>query len=84
VIDPRGEVAVLDAMRWTPVRPLWQDLAYHASKALPALALYLWLVGQIAADVSAAWREGQRYLWPLGPLGDRSTAAPGTLGGAST
>jgi hypothetical protein len=48
LIDPRGQVAVLDAMRWTPIRPLWQDLLYHASKAIPALALYGWLAWQIA------------------------------------
>jgi hypothetical protein len=56
LIDPRGQVAVLDAMRWTPIRPLWQDLLYHASKAIPALALYGWLAWQIArrADRRAA------------------------------
>ncbi len=48
LIDPQGQVAVLDAMRWTPIRPLWQDLAYHASKAVPALILYGWLAWQIA------------------------------------
>jgi hypothetical protein len=48
LIDPRGQVAVLDAMRWTPIRPLWQDLAYHASKAVPALVLYGWLAWEIA------------------------------------
>ena len=48
LIDPQGQVAVLDAMRWTPIRPLWQDLLYHASKAIPALALYGWLAWQIA------------------------------------
>jgi hypothetical protein len=48
LIDPRGQVALLDAMRWTPIRPLWQDLLYHASKAIPALVLYGWLAWQIA------------------------------------
>jgi hypothetical protein len=48
LIDPRGQVAVLDAMRWTPIRPLWQGLAYHAAKAIPALFLYGWLAWQIA------------------------------------
>ncbi len=55
-IDPRGQVAVLDAMRWTPIRPLWQDLAYHASKALPTLALYVALAWQIARPLVRDWR----------------------------
>ena len=55
-IDPQGQVAVLDAMRWTPIRPLWQDLAYHASKALPALALYGALAWQIARPLVRDWR----------------------------
>ncbi len=49
-IDPQGQVAVLDAMRWTPIRPLWQDLAYHASKALPTLALYGLLAFRIGKE----------------------------------
>jgi hypothetical protein len=65
LIDPQGQVAVLDAMRWTPIRPLWQDLAYHASKALPALALYALLGWRIARPIVARWRAGQFYLWPL-------------------
>ncbi len=65
LIDPHGRVAVLDAMRWTPIRPLWQDLVYHASKALPTLALYLWLVVQIGRPVVDEWRAGRFYLWPL-------------------
>jgi hypothetical protein len=48
LIDPQGRVAMLDAMRWTPIRPLWQDLLYHASKAIPALVLYGWLAWRIA------------------------------------
>jgi hypothetical protein len=48
LIDPQGQVAVLDAMRWTPIRPLWQDLLYHASKAIPAVVLYGWLVWRIS------------------------------------
>jgi hypothetical protein len=64
-IDPQGQVAVLDAMRWTPIRPLWQDLWYHASKALPALALYVWLAWGILAPIVAGWREGRFTLWPL-------------------
>lgn len=52
LIDPHGQVAVLDAMRWTPIRPLWQDMAYHASKIVPVLALY----------GALAWRIGRRLL----------------------
>lgn len=57
LIDPHGQVAVLDAMRWTPIRPLWQDLLYHASKSIPALLLYLWLVFQIARPILGARRQ---------------------------
>jgi hypothetical protein len=64
-IDPQGQVAVLDAMRWTPIRPLWQDLWYHSSKALPALVLYGWLAWGIAAPSVAEWRKGRFTLWPL-------------------
>jgi hypothetical protein len=65
LIDPQGQVAVLDAMRWTPIRPLWQDLAYHASKALPLLALYCLLAWRIARPIVARWGRGGFYLWPL-------------------
>jgi len=65
LIDPQGRVAVMDAMRWTPIRPLWQDLAYHASKALPALALYAGLAWQIGAGIGRRWRAGRFTLWPL-------------------
>jgi hypothetical protein len=65
LIDPQGQVAVLDAMRWTPIRPLWQDLAYHASKAVPVLALYCALTWRIARPIVQAWREENFYLWPL-------------------
>ncbi|MBN1935596.1 MAG: hypothetical protein JW934_13090 [Anaerolineae bacterium] len=65
LIDPSGQVAVLDAMRWTPIRPLWQDLLYHASKAIPALLLYGWLCIRIICPIWADWRSGQRFLWPF-------------------
>ena len=65
LIDPQGQVAVLDAMRWTPIRPLWQDLAYHASKALPVLALYCMLGWRIARPIVDRWRGGRFYLWPV-------------------
>jgi hypothetical protein len=64
-IDPAGRAAVLDAMRWTPIRPLWQDLVYHASKAVPVLVLYGVLAWRIARSIACDWREGQFYLWPL-------------------
>jgi hypothetical protein len=70
LIDPRGQVAVLDAMRWTPIRPLWQDLAYHASKAVPALLLYGTLAWQIARSAVRDWRGGQFYLWPVSSRGE--------------
>jgi hypothetical protein len=64
-IDPQGQVAVLDAMRWTPIRPLWQDLWYHAAKPLPVLVLYIALAWGIARPIVRRWREGRLYLWPL-------------------
>ena len=64
-VDPQGQVAVLDAMRWTPIRPLWQDLWVHASKALPTLVLFSWLAWGIARPILADWRKGRFYLWPL-------------------
>jgi hypothetical protein len=70
LIDPRGQVTVLDAMRWTPIRPLWQDLAYHASKTVPALVLYGWLAWAILRPILAAWRAGQFTLWPLVSAGE--------------
>ena len=69
LIDPQGQVAVLDAMRWTPIRPLWQDLAYHAAKALPVLLLYVVLVLRLARPIVASWRAGRFYLWPLHTTG---------------
>ena len=66
LIDPRGRVAVFDAMRWTPIRPLWQDLIYHASKAVPVLVLYCSLAWRIARSVLLDWRMGLR----LPPNGD--------------
>jgi hypothetical protein len=50
-------------MRWTPIRPLWQDLAYHASKALPALLLYGWLAWRIGGPIVRRWQGGRFYLW---------------------
>lgn len=70
LIDPHGQVAVLDAMRWTPIRPLWQDLLYHASKSIPTLLLYGWLCIRIAHPIWADWRSGKRYIWPFSGAGD--------------
>jgi len=64
LIDPHGQVAVVDAMRWTPIRPLWQDLLYHASKAAPALLLYGMLLKQVIQSVAGTWRN--RCLTPAG------------------
>ena len=58
LIDPQGRVAVLDAMRWTPIRPLWKDLVYHASKAVPVLALYCALAWRIVRPMLRARRSG--------------------------
>jgi hypothetical protein len=69
-IDPQGKVAVLDAMRWTPIRPLWQDLWYHGSKSLPSLVLYGWLAWGITRPILAHWRKGWFSLWPLRGLED--------------
>jgi hypothetical protein len=65
LIDPHRQVAVLDAMRWTPIRPLWQDVAYHASKAVPILVLYCVLAWRIFSPILHEWRQGRFYLWPL-------------------
>jgi hypothetical protein len=65
LIDPHGRVAVFDAMRWTPIRPLWQDIVYHASKPLPLLALYSTVAWRIARPVVRGWRQGHFYLWPV-------------------
>jgi hypothetical protein len=70
LIDPRGQVAVLDAMRWTPIRPLWQDVLYHAAKAVPALLLYGWLVAGLLRPIVREWRARSFYLWPLTPAPD--------------
>lgn len=46
LVDPHGLAAYDAAWRWTPLEPRLLDVWYHASKALPALALWgsiLWL-----------------------------------------
>ena len=74
LIDPQGQVAVLDAMRWTPIRPLWQDLLYHASKALPTLVLYGWLAWRIARS---GRNDPRPYVQTVGARSSRPTG--GTL-----
>ncbi|MCR4405761.1 MAG: glycosyltransferase 87 family protein [Anaerolineae bacterium] len=39
---------------WTPVRPTWAGLLYHASKPLPTLILYGYLVQRIVRQVRVA------------------------------
>jgi len=48
-IDPGGMAAYHAPMRWTPLDPPVLDVFYHASKALPALGLWIaqaWLLGR--------------------------------------
>lgn len=47
LLDPTGMAAYHAPMRWTPLEPRILDVCYHASKALPTLALWgyiLWLM----------------------------------------
>ncbi|MFH1084547.1 MAG: glycosyltransferase 87 family protein, partial [Chloroflexota bacterium] len=46
LLDPRGWAAYHAPMRWTPLEPRVLDVLYHASKALPAVLLWLHLVVQ--------------------------------------
>lgn len=41
LVDPGGLAAYHMPMRWTPLQPAWLDAAYHASKALPAVGIWL-------------------------------------------
>ena len=46
-IDPQGLAAYHAPLRWTPLEPRSLDVLYHASKALPALLLWgyiIWLI----------------------------------------
>jgi hypothetical protein len=40
LLDPMGLAAYQMTLRWTPLQPAWVNIAYHASKALPAIALW--------------------------------------------
>jgi len=46
-IDPGGMAAYHAPMRWTPLAPPIVDVLYHGSKALPALALWGYVVAAI-------------------------------------
>ena len=47
LIDPGGRAAYDAAMRWTFLEPRWVDVLYHASKALPAFLLWLYLAYRV-------------------------------------
>lgn len=47
LIDPQGMAAYHMPMRWTPLQPRLLDVLYHASKALPTLALWGYLLWRI-------------------------------------
>lgn len=50
LLDPRGLAAYHAPMRWTPLEPRVLDVLYHASKALPALALWGYIIRLIRAE----------------------------------
>jgi len=43
LVDPEGLAAYHMPMRWEPLESAWLDVTYHASKALPTLALWVYL-----------------------------------------
>lgn len=47
LIDPQGLAAYHIPMRWTALQPSIIDVAYHASKALPTLVLWGYLVRRL-------------------------------------
>jgi len=56
LIDPQGLAAYHAPMRWTPLEPRSLDALYHASKALPTLALWgyiIWLIRQSRSSTNA-------------------------------
>jgi len=53
LIDPRGMAAYHEPMRWTPLEPRVLDVLYHASKALPAVALWGYIARAIARHAAA-------------------------------
>lgn len=54
LIDPRGMAAFHAPMRWTPLQPRVLDVAYHASKAVPGLLLWVHIARRIARTASPA------------------------------
>ena len=52
-IDPAGLAFYHGPMRWTPLDPPLLDVAYHASKALPILVLWVYLARRVAAPPGA-------------------------------
>ena len=54
LIDPTGWAGWHAPMRWTPLEPRIVDVLYHASKAVPALALWTYIVVRIRAIWPAA------------------------------
>lgn len=55
LVDPAALAAYHMPMRWTPLEPAWVDVAYHASKALPATGLWAY-----AAWLSAGGTPARR------------------------
>ncbi|MGC9360333.1 MAG: glycosyltransferase family 87 protein [Anaerolineae bacterium] len=56
LIDPVGMAAYHAPMRWTPLDPPVLDVLYHASKAAPALGLWIgqaWMLGRPRRVVSS-------------------------------
>jgi len=54
LVDPQGLTALDASMRWTPLSPPWFDVAYHASKALPTLLLWVYLARDLLQRERAA------------------------------
>lgn len=54
LVDPQGIAASNAALRWTPLEPRILDVCYHASKALPTLVLWGYLVRLIRLTRLAA------------------------------
>ncbi|MCE5260216.1 MAG: hypothetical protein LLG44_14335 [Chloroflexi bacterium] len=56
LIDPDGLAAYNMSMRWIPLAPSWLNVIYHSCKALPAIALWVYIISQMPhqADVYAA------------------------------
>ena len=55
LVDPQGIAAYHGPMRWTPLEPRIWDIAYHASKAVPAVVLWAYV-----ARLVHAWGGGDR------------------------